>query len=170
MFNKGDHIKKLNMKVAGTLVKPKVNSAAHAVEDDGKDGKVWDVNMEGLTAKQKKNLRKKLQRKRRRQAQQGQDSDADSDIVEGENTVENQKLNGKENGVKNSQPNHNSSNIGEVAKKKHAKKGSIGNGHLLDKKLDGLLLDVEGLDSQANDASKEPPKTSRRGPKIDENV
>jgi serine/threonine-protein kinase SRPK3 len=66
MFNKGEHIKKLNMKVAGTLVNPKTNSANHQTEDEVNQ-KVWDVNMEGLTAKQKKNLRKKLQRKRKRQ-------------------------------------------------------------------------------------------------------
>ena len=62
MFNKGDHIKRINMKVAGTLVNP-INSDSRRLEQaevKDEEGKVWDVNMEGLTAKQKKNLRKKL--------------------------------------------------------------------------------------------------------------
>lgn len=51
MFNKADIIKRVNMKIAGTLPEePKKEE----------EGKVWDVNMDGLTAKQKKNLRKKL--------------------------------------------------------------------------------------------------------------
>jgi len=51
MFNKGEHIKKLNMKVAGTLANPKVNSNEHKQEPDSPNKKVWEVNMEGLTAK-----------------------------------------------------------------------------------------------------------------------
>lgn len=69
MFNKGDHIKRINMKVAGTLANA-INSDTRRLEQaDAKDeeGKVWDVNMEGLTAKQKKNLRKKLQRRRKKE-------------------------------------------------------------------------------------------------------
>lgn len=57
MFNKADIIKKLNMKIAGTLVEP---GPSNNQKDGDNEGKVWDVNMEGLTAKQKKNLRKKL--------------------------------------------------------------------------------------------------------------
>lgn len=68
MFNnKADIIKKLNMKIAGTLPNNKPAQAdARVNEEDKEEGKVWDVNMEGLTAKQKKNLRKKLQRQRRK--------------------------------------------------------------------------------------------------------
>jgi serine/threonine-protein kinase SRPK3 len=58
MFNKADIIKRINMKIAGTL--PSDAAQKNGTADD--DKKVWDVNMEGLTAKQKKNLRKKLQR------------------------------------------------------------------------------------------------------------
>jgi len=73
----------LNMKVAGTLANPKVNSTDHRKEGDSPK-KVWEVNMEGLTAKQKKNLRKKLQRQRRKQQQNGNESDAESEGPEGE--------------------------------------------------------------------------------------
>jgi serine/threonine-protein kinase SRPK3 len=65
MFNnKADIIKRLNMKVAGTLPGIKPNGATEVTkegnEEEKEEGKVWEVNMEGLTAKQKKNLRKKL--------------------------------------------------------------------------------------------------------------
>jgi len=56
MFNKGDIIKRVNMKIAGTLPPAMVEKAS----EEEKGDKVWEVNMEGLTAKQKKNLRKKL--------------------------------------------------------------------------------------------------------------
>jgi hypothetical protein len=59
LFNKGEHIKRINQKIAGALIQP-VASLAPTATTDLKDGKVWDVDMEGLTAKQKKNLRKKL--------------------------------------------------------------------------------------------------------------
>ncbi len=73
MFNnKADIIKKLNMKIAGTL--PTVAATAQpesvvaaktaAEEEEEKEGK--GAKFEGLTAKQKKNLRKKLQRQRRK--------------------------------------------------------------------------------------------------------
>lgn len=46
MFNKGDHIKRINMKVAGTLVNP-LNSEQRQVESSAKDeeDKVWEINM-----------------------------------------------------------------------------------------------------------------------------
>jgi len=50
MFNKGDHIKKLNMKVAGTLANPKVNNQ-NKDSEAAEHQKVWDINMDGLTAK-----------------------------------------------------------------------------------------------------------------------
>lgn len=50
------------MKIAGTLIQPAAPSTAATASTEKKEEgvKVWDVNMEGLTAKQKKNLRKKL--------------------------------------------------------------------------------------------------------------
>lgn len=67
MFNKSDIIKRLNMKIAGTLVQPAQPTASEEQKQEEEEkAKVWEVNMEGLTAKQKKNLRKKLQRKRKR--------------------------------------------------------------------------------------------------------
>ena len=59
MFDKSDIIKKINMKIAGTL--KNVEKKDQPKEEETKEGgKVWDINMEGLTSKQKKNLRKKL--------------------------------------------------------------------------------------------------------------
>lgn len=53
MFQKGDQIKKLNMKVAGTLPSKPVNSEKPA-------------NWDQMTAKQKKNFKKKLQKKKKK--------------------------------------------------------------------------------------------------------
>lgn len=74
---KNDYIKKMNMKVAGTLGQYQKNKNASAKKSgqDKKDhetasqlSEVWDKSLfEGLTAKQKKNLRKKLQRQRKKQ-------------------------------------------------------------------------------------------------------
>jgi hypothetical protein len=71
-----DHIKNINMKVAGTL-KPKKESkespskntdTVSDCQSNGTNNEVWDPKLfEGLTSKQKKNLRKKLQRKRRKE-------------------------------------------------------------------------------------------------------
>ena len=79
MFNKGDIIKRINMKIAGTL--PADAAQAGKAEED-KGAKVWDVNMEGLTAKQKKNLRKKLQRQRKKN--QHKDGNEDDESKNGE--------------------------------------------------------------------------------------
>lgn len=85
-MGKNDAIKKANMKIAGTLgnyLNQKVNTKTGELVDPYKNEKekdldtstisktsgsqVWDPKLfEGLNAKQKKNLRKKLQRKRRK--------------------------------------------------------------------------------------------------------
>ena len=85
-MGKNDAIKKANMKIAGTLgnyLSQKVNTKTGDLVDPYKNEKekdldtstisktseqpVWDPKLfEGLNAKQKKNLRKKLQRKRRK--------------------------------------------------------------------------------------------------------
>lgn len=124
MFNKSDIIKRLNMKIAGTLIEP----AKTTGQDDEKGSKVWDVNMEGMTAKQKKNLRKKLQRQRKK----NQNKEEDDESVLGD-TEEKKKeeavLNEVSNQVNNKQ---------EQTKKKHVKKASIDG---ISDKLNGLLLD-----------------------------
>lgn len=90
-MGKNEHIKKMNMKVAGTLgnyLSQKVESAQKEKEKEDSPNKndvsltskedsecistntnneVWDKSLfEGLTSKQKKNLRKKLQRQRKK--------------------------------------------------------------------------------------------------------
>lgn len=46
MFDKSDIIKKINMKIAGTLKTDKKEQ-----KEETKEGKVWEVNMDGLTSK-----------------------------------------------------------------------------------------------------------------------
>ena len=61
MHKNGDYIKNFNMKVAGTLaVKKKIEEPALT------SFRYQDVSFEGLTAKQRKNLKKKLNRKRKK--------------------------------------------------------------------------------------------------------
>jgi len=61
MHKNGEFIKKLNMKVAGTLpIKKKSDEPALT------SFRYQDVSFEGLTAKQRKNLKKKLNRKRKK--------------------------------------------------------------------------------------------------------
>jgi len=72
MHKNGDHMKKLNMKVAGTLPvkqEPKQQSTTSF--------RYQDVSFEGLTSKQKKNLKKKLNRKRKKMEQSQNASKAD---------------------------------------------------------------------------------------------
>jgi hypothetical protein len=61
LFNKGEHIKRINQKLAGALIQPVVASTTAVVattEQAEKDNAL--LNMEGLTAKQRKNRKKKL--------------------------------------------------------------------------------------------------------------
>jgi len=51
MFKNSDNIKRLNMKIAGTLAKPVKTINQNKENDEDKEGKVWDTDMEGLTAK-----------------------------------------------------------------------------------------------------------------------
>lgn len=102
-MGKNDHIKNMNMKVAGTLKQKKnkskdspdkTNDTLSDCQSSNTNNEVWDQKLfEGLSAKQKKNLRKKLQRKRKQknQSQTGQSIDLDgtsrkdgSDIQKGE--------------------------------------------------------------------------------------
>jgi hypothetical protein len=56
----------------------------------------------------------------------------------------------------------------KVANVKHSKKASTGSNGIIDKKLNGLLLG-DDLEELPKDNGNEV-QTSRRGPKIDENV
>lgn len=63
MFKNGDYIKRLNMKVAGTLQNQKSQSGQTPLKD-AQSGRAallaLNPNYDNLTSKQKKNLRKKL--------------------------------------------------------------------------------------------------------------
>jgi hypothetical protein len=57
----GEYVKKLNMKVAGTLP-----YGTKAKKDTQPQADIPKPNYEGMTSKQKKNLRKKLQKRRKK--------------------------------------------------------------------------------------------------------
>lgn len=92
-MGKNDVIKTMNMKVAGTLpVKPKKDAAKElsASKQDSEcqststANEVWDAKLfEGLTSKQKKNLRKKLQRQRKK-AEKLENSQIESSVDGGD--------------------------------------------------------------------------------------
>ena len=109
-MGKNEHIKNMNMKVAGTLghLKPKkeVNEADTSItQSESKSiNNVWDMKLfEGLTAKQKKNLRKKLQRQRKKQEkldnsqiQSSQTSSIDNGGSANENDISGVEINEQE--------------------------------------------------------------------------
>lgn len=71
MFEHQDIIKKINMKIAGTLqtVAPAAGAqgSANLVASPEQAAEDSAPNMDGLTAKQRKNLKKKMQRKKKKQ-------------------------------------------------------------------------------------------------------
>lgn len=78
-----DESKIQNMKVAGTW-KADPRKQPEAAKEEGR---VWGIDMEGLTAKEKKNLRKKLQRQRRKQNK----NEEASTVNDGDETAEETK-------------------------------------------------------------------------------
>lgn len=70
MFKDGEYIKKLNMKVAGTLPAQQNPHASQPAQKDLEADRAallkMNPNYDSLTTKQKKNLRKKLQKKRKK--------------------------------------------------------------------------------------------------------
>lgn len=85
-MGKNDIIKNMNMKVAGTLASTKEKDSASKDKSDSEcqsqstANEVWDAKLfEGLNAKQKKNLRKKLQRQRKK-AEKLNDSQIQSSV------------------------------------------------------------------------------------------
>ena len=83
-MGKNEHIKNMNMKVAGTL-KPKKKhespdkTSISDCQSSNTNSDVYDSKLfEGLNAKQKKNLRKKLQRQRKKKEKLNSSSIASS--------------------------------------------------------------------------------------------
>mmetsp|Transcript_15662 Transcript_15662/g.21203 ORF Transcript_15662/g.21203 Transcript_15662/m.21203 type:complete len:272 (-) Transcript_15662:1036-1851(-) len=76
MFQQSDAIKKLNMKIAGTLQTPKELSLKQQSQSSTSLF-ASEYCTEGMTAKQKKNLRKKLYRKRKKMEQSQNNSKLD---------------------------------------------------------------------------------------------
>ena len=99
-MGKNEHIKNMNMKVAGTLghlkvAKNKNKKNEDNITDISMDSKtagntVWDSKLfEGLTAKQKKNLRKKLQRQRKKKEKLENSQIQSSNLSSADNGSEN---------------------------------------------------------------------------------
>ena len=84
MFQQNDAIKKLNMKIAGTLQNPK-SLALNKQDQSANSLFASEFDTEGMTAKQKKNLRKKLYRKRKKLEQSQNNSKLDISCQSSEN-------------------------------------------------------------------------------------
>ena len=140
--------------------------------------------MVGLTAKQKKNLRKKLQRQRRKGnkndvlSKEGDDEDCEDQQNEGKqelNIKEEKKQGGVMGDISNevnnvAQPTE-QLNSARQQPKRHAKKGSADVNGVPEKALfSGLLLDEDLAQQQEEAMQKKEEKSKRRGPKLDENV
>ena len=87
MFQQSEAIKKLNMKIAGTLQQPKDLSLKNQSQSSTSLF-ASEFDTEGMTAKQKKNLRKKLYRKRKKmeQSQNNSKLDLSSNSIDAEET------------------------------------------------------------------------------------
>lgn len=191
MFQQCDAIKKLNMKIAGTLqnakdltLKPQAESQSSLFASE--------IDTTGMTAKQKKNLRKKLYRKRKKLEQSQNNSKLDL-TNESFDTTE-QKSGCTDGGNEDQQDDDEPDldiNIDDVAivdtgKKKDAgsKKKAQANSvervdpELVEAKLNGLLENdnndqdqqdqTKNEDSQAQSPTN--PEDSKRGPKIGDDV
>jgi len=66
MFEQSESVRKLNMKVAGTLSKAKEEENKNGPGGNPTSDLYADVNFEGMTTKQKRNLKKKLRQKRKK--------------------------------------------------------------------------------------------------------
>ena len=99
MHKNGEFIKKLNMKVAGTLPS-KEKKKTEEPKSDLPSFRYQDHSFEGMSAKQRKNLKKKLNRKRKKMEQSQNQSV--SDISESQTSkssmigTENSRLNDEE--------------------------------------------------------------------------
>ena len=95
MFQQSDAIKKLNMKIAGTLQQPK-DLTLNKQSQSSTSLFASEFDTEGMTAKQKKNLRKKLYRKRKKLEQSQNNSKLDLTDRSIDEDTEGGKSSGKE--------------------------------------------------------------------------
>lgn len=129
MQSRAEFIKRVNSKIAGTVIQPpKTNTQevdVHKVQAQEISSKLAEMDLNGLTTKQKKNLKKKLKRKLKKNAAGQEVDDKKEDEI-------------KDEPVKENQGNVNNSN-NKQQKKKHVKKASIDGMP----KFNGLLGDEE---------------------------
>ena len=200
MFQQSESIKKLNMKIAGTLITPKAKPQKKQQLQSQNSLFASEIDTEGMTAKQKKNLRKKLYRKRKKLESQNNSKldmssnqsmeseerksstcDADDEDEEEETATEpNLEINmddvaigGPKVAAKSSKPET------TEAKKKTAKKKAVTESlerlepELVNAKLNGELSG-DNKDSSAAEAANQEDSSGKqelkRGPKIGDDV
>lgn len=130
------------MKIAGTLQKPQTAPAAPEEIPKPQEEKQETANMEGLTAKQRKNLKKKQQRKKKK-AQANNDAAGSDDEESAEEETKNPTEAPKADAQKTIED--------PSKKKKQVKKASIvGRG---DKQIGNLLNEDDDDFNGANHAS-----------------
>ena len=157
MFQQSEAIKKLNMKIAGTLQQQKEDLTLKQQPESSTSLFASEIDTTGMTAKQKKNLRKKLYRKRKKleQSQNNSKLDLTSESID---TAEQKSADNDDNAdgdLENDEPNLDINiddvAIGDPAKKsqaatkneepeiKKAKADSEDRGSSSEQKLNGLL-------------------------------
>ena len=168
MYEHQDIIRKLNMKIAGTLPKTPITpvtqpSAVVKQPEVVEEVQETAVNLDNLTAKQRKNLKKKQQRKKKKaQANQGAGGSDDEDSGE----EESKKPDAQQ---PKAEPTANKTGEDDAQKKKkQAKKASIDARG--DKQIGNLLNDDDDQLAASQAPQQTGPAKSKRGPKIDENV
>lgn len=154
-------MKRLNMKVVGTTIGVKNEEKKEEEEEKDPDGRVWaEVNMDGLTAKQKKTLRKKLAAKRRKQKTKEDESKLDESKVDDKDEESECKIED----VKVEEPkvqDKKKQQVQQVRQKKRVINGSL---DMNDPLCGKLLLDDDDEDVKDEERGK------KRGKLIDKNV
>ena len=137
-MGKNEHIKNMNMKVAGTLKPPPKTESPQKTDGTASEcqssttNEVYDPKLfEGLSSKQKKNLRKKLQRQRKKKEK-----------------LENSQI---------------SSSIDL-----NESKENVSGGALEDQEIDALDIDIGGESKAAEQKAPEPPKVEKEEEKVSE--
>lgn len=167
-----DVMRKINMKIAGTLTQPVAPPAPSTVvaAPIAEQPKASEPIDDGLTAKQRRNQKKKQQRKKKKQNEKAGEQQALSDDESEKSEVLEAKQQKEEEKIV--PPVQAASEENAQKKKKHVKKGSFdaagGNG---EKPIANLLNEDDDLNGTvAAGQPTNPQRQSKRGPKIDENV
>ena len=191
MFKQDDAIKKLNMKIAGTLQQPK-DLALKKETESATSLFASEFDTEGMTAKQKKNLRKKLYRKRKKmESQNNSKLDITGESISTENDGSKSNLDDdaeSDNLEPDLEINIDDVAIGANSKAKEADNAAAGANARVSNSVERVAtntdqINLNGLlaneDEKLDDAAKEDakdggetasPEETKRGPKIGDDV